>query len=113
MVNDLYKWRHFGAILMKPKLLIKQKILYIIKDVSIGLGLLYSLVKHFGVATDTFYSLINFACTMMERDYFKEAKIIESLGFDTIEKLLKKIEKITTSDSESVIVIRVTGDLIP
>lgn len=64
---------------------------YLTEDTPIGLGLLHSLGKHLDISTPTCDSLIHLAGTMLDTDYFKEARTIESLGFDNIDDLLNLI----------------------
>jgi len=64
---------------------------YLTEDTPIGLGLLHSLGKHLNISTPTCDSLIHLAGSMLDTDYFKEARTIESLGFDNIDDLLNLI----------------------
>lgn len=64
---------------------------YITEDVPVGLGLLHSFGKHLGLPTPVADSIITLAGTMVEEDYFKNARTIESLGYHQITDLFKDI----------------------
>ena len=51
--------------------------------------------KEFGVQTPVTDSVINFANVMMEKDYFKEVRTVESLGLKgkKIEEILKLLKE--------------------
>ncbi|GKV69056.1 octopine dehydrogenase [Sporosarcina sp. NCCP-2716] len=64
---------------------------YITEDVPMGLGLLHSLGEHLGMPTPVGDSIITLAGTMVGDDYFKEARSVEALGFESAEDLLSFI----------------------
>lgn len=66
---------------------------YITEDVPMGLGLLHSLGKHLDVPTPVADSIITLSGTMVDEDYYKEARTVESLGFKTATELLEAIGK--------------------
>jgi len=69
----------------------KVKNRYITEDVPMGLGLLHSLGKHLGVPTPVADAIITLSGTMVESDYFRQARTVESLGFKDAQALLKAI----------------------
>jgi opine dehydrogenase len=68
---------------------------YITEDVPMSLVPISSFGKEFGVQTPVIDSVINLANVMMEKDYFKEGRTVESLGLKgkKIEEILKLLEE--------------------
>lgn len=66
---------------------------YLTEDTPIGLGLLHSLGKHLNVSTPICDSMIHLAGVMLDTDYFKEARTIETLGFENVEDLIDTVNR--------------------
>lgn len=64
---------------------------YLTEDVPMGLGILHSLGKHLNISTPVADSIITLSGIMVEEDYYKDARTVESLGFTNAFELLEEI----------------------
>jgi len=64
---------------------------YITEDVPMGLGLLSSLGQHLRIPTPVADTLIRFASIVLNRDFVRESRTIEKLGFTSLVALQKAI----------------------
>lgn len=69
---------------------------FITEDVPEGLVLLESLGKLVGVSTPTCTGLINIASALLKDDFRKNARTVEQLGRENIEKILTSIVAVAT-----------------
>ena len=66
---------------------------YLTEDVPMGLGLLSSLGKHLNLSTPIADMLISLSGIVLDRDFQRESRSIESLGFKTIDEMISYIKK--------------------
>ena len=66
---------------------------YVTEDTPVGLGLLHSVGKSVGVPTPTCAALIQTASVVCGKDFWAEARTIESLGYANAEDLLAGVRR--------------------
>lgn len=64
---------------------------YVVEDVPMGLGLLHSLGKLLKIPTPTCDAIIHLAGLLVDKQFYSEARTLESLGLNNIKKLMQLI----------------------
>lgn len=85
-INPLDGFRHYAGESPPGPFTVNNR--YVTEDVPIGLGLLSSLGKHLRIPTPVADMLIQLASIVLERDFSKESRTIESLGARSLDELL-------------------------
>jgi opine dehydrogenase len=89
-INPLDGFRHYAGESPDGPFTVNNR--YVTEDVPMGLGLLSSLGRHLNLATPVTNMLIQLAAVALGRDFVKESRTIESLGFASLPALWKALQ---------------------
>jgi opine dehydrogenase len=88
-INPIDGFRHYADESPSGPFTVNNR--YVTEDVPIGLGLLNSLGKHLQIQTPIANLLIHLASIVLDRDFQKESRTVEKLGYTSLKQMLSDL----------------------